>query len=163
MSLKPIGMKKKTTLLLCLCMLIIALHAQDKIPDSGINGSENNTVSIALNSDDSKREKVHDAKLLPVEKSTASNLEIYTVGRKENMDLSMKASALGTEEIVVLDIVEFDGLNYKLTDLDGRILEAKQIVSVETPVEFIYLIPSDYFIEVSSETELLQKFRIVKK
>jgi hypothetical protein len=156
-------MKKKTTLWLCLCLIMYTLHAQDKVPGSDINDSDNGSVSIALNSDGSPKEKIHDIKPLPPEKSTTSGLEIFTIEKKENMDFVLNASSAGNEEFVVLDIVEFDGLSYKLTDLDGRILEAKQIVSVETPVEFIYLIPSEYFIEVSSETELLQKFRIIKK
>lgn len=67
------------------------------------------------------------------------------------------------EKGFILNIDEFDGLGYRLTDLDGRILEANPIVSVETTIEIVYLISSVYFIEVSSDKEALKTFKIIKK
>ena len=156
-------MKKKTKLLFLLSMITVVIQAQETILTSGVQNSDVQTVTAAFNMKESSLEKIEELPATPINEKASTDIEIITLQKKEDLNFSLTASAISEDESVVLSIDEFDGLNYKLFDLDGRILDAKQIVSFETSVELIYLIPSDYFLEVSSDEEMLKKFKVVKK
>jgi len=144
-------------------MTTLVLQAQDKKLTSEIKDSDKEEVAMALNLEITSEINNEEAGALPFIESTSAKIIVETLQKKENLDFVLTASAIPEAESVLLSIDQFDGLSYKLYDLDGNILEARQIVSFETPVELIYLIPSDYFIEVSSDEELLKKFKIIKK
>ena len=156
-------MKKKTKLLILLWMITSVIQAQENAFTSDMQNSDAQIVSAQLSMDESSFEKIEEPVTTPVTNLNNTGIKIETLIKNENLDFSLIASAIEEEESVVLSIDKFDGLNYKLLDLDGHILDAKQIVSYETPIEFVYLIPSDYFIEVSSDAELLKKFKVIKK
>jgi len=156
-------MKKKTKLLFLLSMITLVIQAQENVFTSDVQNSDAQAVSAAFNMKESSFEKIEDVTATPINEKAIPNIEIETLQKKEDLNFSLTASAISEEESVLLSIDEFDGLKYKLLDLDGRILDAKQIVSFETSVELIYLIPSDYFLEVSSDEEMLKKFKLVKK
>lgn len=155
-------MKKKTKLLILLSMITLVIQAQEDAATSDLKKSDAHIVSAQLNLEKSSLEKIEEPVTTSV-KNMDTGIEIETLMKNEDLDFSLIASAISEEESVILSIDKFDGLNYKLLDLDGRILDAKQIVSYETPIELIYLIPSDYFIEVSSDEALLKKFKVIKK
>ncbi len=163
-------MKKKTKLLILMSMITLVMQAQEEVFTSNIQTSDAQTISMGLNTGESSIEKIEEPAALPITDHTntdfemaATDIEIITLQEKKDLSFSLTTSATSEDESVILSIDEFDGLNYTLTDLDGRILEANSIVSVETPMEFTFLIPSDYFIEVSSNEEILMKFKVVKK
>ena len=156
-------MKKKTRLLILLSMITLVIQAQEDAVTSDMKNSDVQIVSAQLNLKKSSLEKIEEPVTTPIKNVDNTGIKIETLVKNENLDFSLIASAISEEESVILSIDQFDGLNYKLLDLDGRILDAKQIVSYETPIEFVYLIPSDYFIEVSSDVELLKKFKVIKK
>lgn len=156
-------MKKKTKLLILLSMIAMATQAQENVFVSDDRNTEVQTASAALNMTDQSIEISEDVIARSNDQRNFPEIEIETIQKKEDLNFSLTASAISEEESVLLSIDEFDGLKYTLLDLDGRILDAKQIVSFETSVEFVYLIPSDYFLEVSSEEEMLKRFKVVKK
>lgn len=145
-------------------MTTMVIYAQDIVVlSSGTAGINNESGPIALNLDLSEVVEFESPSSSSTPESANTGLQIETIQKKEDLSFALTASSEPAEESIILSIDEFDGLSYKLSDLDGRILEAKQIVSVETFVEFIYLIPSDYFIEVSSEEGSLKTFKVIKK
>ena len=156
-------MKKKTKLLILLSMITLVIQAQEEAVTSDRQNSDAQIVSAKLNLEKSSFEKIEEPVTTAINNVDNTGIKIETLMKNEDLDFSLIASAISEEESVILSIDKFDGLNYKLLDLDGRILDAKQIVSYETPIELIYLIPSDYFIEVSSDEELLKKFKVSKK
>lgn len=156
-------MKLKVKLLIVLGMISLTLNAQEEVLIKSIQGSEHQLMSSQIEFKDVEFEQAEDKSATEMTESNNSVFQISAIHKKEGLKLEMDAIPLEDEESIMLSIDEFDGLNYTLSDLDGRILEANPIVSVETPVEFVYLIPSDYFIEVSTETEVLKKFKVIKK
>ncbi len=156
-------MKKKTKLLLFLCAITGIIYAQDEVFISDSTGIDDNAIAIAFNNEGTAIEKTDNASSSSIVEPHSYGLELVTIQDKEGLNFALSAWLEPTEESIILNIDEFDGLGYRLTDLDGRILEANPIVSVETTIEIVYLISSVYFIEVSSDKEALKTFKIIKK
>ena len=156
-------MRVKFNLLFFLCMLTIGMLAQDDVHITDEISTETETESMALNLDNTEFENTENSHTSLYSDLNIPDLVVSIIQAKQDLSFAVTASSNQDEENILLVIDEFDGLNYKLTDLDGRILDAMQIVSVETPIEFVHFIPSEYYIEIFSDDELLKTFKVIKR
>ncbi|MGD2035340.1 MAG: hypothetical protein PVF73_09815, partial [Bacteroidales bacterium] len=115
-------MKKTITLLLFLCMITWVIHAQKNVPVTGIQEDQNTPDPIALNLEEKVTEGIENPSAPFTDETMEPSIVISTVHKTDDMNLVLSASSNTLEERVILNIDEFDGLNYKLTDMDGRIL-----------------------------------------
>jgi len=53
-------------------------------------------------------------------------------------------------------------LTYQLFDSDGKLLENKEIVDVETTIQMYELSPAIYFLKVSDNDKEVKTFKIIK-
>jgi hypothetical protein len=92
--------------------------------------------------------------------------EIVTLGTNEiAMTISPSVFPNPTTDNLTLQVKDFstDKLNYELYNMQGMLLETKQINANQTQINMSRLPIATYFIKVISDNKQVQSFKIIKK
>ncbi len=99
--------------------------------------------------------------------------EIYVVtGLEESKDINLSVSAYPnpTTEFVKLIVESYkvENLSYQLYDMQGKLLDSKQIAGKQTSIVMSSLVPATYFVKVVKTSHDLSQqevkiFKIIKK
>ena len=92
---------------------------------------------------------------------------LIAIAIKELKDLKFEIIVFPnpTKDFVLLKIPieNFTGLQYKIYDIHGKLLQNKILKENETEISFANFSPSTYFIKVSDGNKVLKTFKIVKQ
>ena len=150
-------------LLLSLCL--IGLQAQEAIPAaggeaSGDGGSVSYSVgqifySILAGSDGTVIQGVQQ----PYEISVISGLPAA-----EGISLMISAYPNPATDFLILKVENLEGekLIYHLYDIQGKILENKQLTDNQTQIQMKNFVPATYFLKVIQGKSELKTFKIIK-
>lgn len=93
--------------------------------------------------------------------------EIYSLNiEKSDFDVSYCVFPIPTSEKIILKINNLKNMKYcyKIYDVQGVLLNSKNISSEETQIDFNYLPSAIYFIEIKNESDYkVASFKIIKK
>jgi hypothetical protein len=91
-------------------------------------------------------------------------IEISSNEDKYRISLELSVYPNPANEYLMLKVVNYksSNLTYQLYDLNGKLLENKEIVGVETTIEMDMLAPSIYFLKVTDNIQELKIFKIIK-
>ena len=93
-------------------------------------------------------------------------LEIYTTAGVEETEINLELTAYPnpTTDLLTLRIGNYDysELTYQLTDLHGKLLETKPLVSMRTNIKMENHPKSIYFLQVSNGQAISKTFKIIK-
>jgi hypothetical protein len=154
--------KKITTLLLCLCSIIMQAQQQEVISSSG-SYMENSSGSIAMTIGECVTKTHITANSIITQGFHQTNLLPPTVIKElAGLDYEILAYPNPVTESVTLRVEKPQGLYYILYDINGQILEQKEIEAIETEIDFKNLSPSDYIIRIINNDYEVKSFKIVK-
>jgi hypothetical protein len=92
--------------------------------------------------------------------------QTYTIStglNDTNLEIVLSAYPNPTTDFLTLNIEDTeDGLNYKLFDIKGKLIESKEINQTETKVNFQKYTPSIYFLKVMDKNKPIKTFKILK-
>lgn len=92
---------------------------------------------------------------------------LIAIAIKELKDLKFEITVFPnpTKDFVLLKIPieNIIGLQYKIYDIHGKLLQNKILKENETEISFANFSPSTYFIKVSDGSKVLKTFKIVKQ
>lgn len=91
--------------------------------------------------------------------------EILSIGITNiAIDLCLSAFPNPSSGLLTLQFENFKLENtcYQLTDMNGKLVETKKLISYQTIIDLNNLLPATYFIKVTTETKELKLFKIIK-
>jgi len=138
------------------------LYAQETVPAtggdaSGSGGSSSYTVGqVIYTTNTGTNGSVAQGVQQPYEIST-------TVGINEtSISLELSVYPNPTSNYLTLKIEETDGLIYQLLDMQGKLLDSKQVSSNTTQVEMERLPTSTYILKITKNSNPIKTFKIIK-
>ncbi|GAB4291257.1 MAG: hypothetical protein Kow0068_16560 [Marinilabiliales bacterium] len=89
---------------------------------------------------------------------------ITSIEDVEEVTLSVTAFPNPTTDYLTLSIEEYDlsNLSYKMFDMNGRLIQSKEINSNQTKIEMNSLLPATYFIKVFDGNKEIVTYKIIK-
>lgn len=82
-----------------------------------------------------------------------------------HINLSLTAYPNPTTDMLTLEISDFnsESLNYQFYDINGRVIDAKEITSEKTNIETSNIAPAIYFLKIAQKSNIIKIFKIIKK
>lgn len=79
-----------------------------------------------------------------------------------DLDLSVYPNPATDFLILKVDYYDNEKLSYQLYDINGKLLENKELTGSETQIQTSTLVPSTYFLKVVQENKLIKTFKVIK-
>ena len=151
-----------TTLLLLFAT--IQLYAQETVPAtggdaSGTGGSSSYTVGqVVYTTNTATSGSIAQGVQQPYEISTSVGIEVTEI------NLELMAYPNPTNNTLTLNIGNYDmeKLTYQLYDMQGKLLENRQVLNRSTTITMKNLPVSTYLLNIQDNSSLIKTFRIVK-
>ena len=142
----------------------VGLHAQETVPATGgdatgAGGSSNYTVGqVVYTTNTGTNGSVAQGVQQPYEISTSVGIEVTAI------NLELVAYPNPTNNALTLNIGNYNNekLTYQLYDMQGKLLDSKQVVNSSTTIGMQELPVSTYLLNVLDNNALIKTFRIVK-
>jgi len=95
----------------------------------------------------------------PYEISVETGIEVTEI------NLSVTAYPNPTRDFLQLRVEyqDFKDLSYQLYDMNGKLLQTKELIGTETQIDFSSYTPATYFVKVTQGNRELKIFKIIKK
>jgi hypothetical protein len=163
------GRHLKALLLPLFAFMVSAASAQVAIPVSGGNASGNNgSLSYSIGQ---AIYQVVDSSTGYVSQGVQQPYEIVLVTDAHDLPgirLEVSAFPNPAVDFLILNteasgIREFRNLEYRLCDMNGRLLHSQRINDHQTTIAMGHLVPSMYLVKVISENQEIKTFKIIKK
>lgn len=88
------------------------------------------------------------------------------IGLKEtdSIDFYLSAYPNPANDFLILKVNDYDNekLSYQLFDINGKLLENKELSGSETQIQTNTLVPSTYFLKVAQENNVIKTFKVIK-
>ena len=153
--------KKITTLVLCLCSIIIQAQQQEVISSLG-SYMENSSGSIEMTIGECVTKTHITANSILTQGFHQTNLTTTVIMEIAGLDFEIMAYPNPVMESITLRVEKPHGLLYILYDMNAQILDQRKIENIETEIDFGDLAPSDYIIKVINNDYEVKSFKIVK-
>ena len=155
-------MRSLTTIIALICT--VGLHAQETVlatggDATGAGGSSNYTVGqVVYTTNTGTNGSVAQGVQQPYEISTSVGIEVTAI------NLELVAYPNPTNNALTLNIGNYNNekLTYQLYDMQGKLLDSKQVISSRTIIGVQDLPVSTYLLNVLDNKSLIKTFRIVK-
>ena len=142
----------------------VGLYAQETVPATGgdatgAGGSSSYTVGqVVYTTDTGSNGSVAQGVQQPYEISTSVGIEVTAI------NLELVAYPNPTNNALTLNIGNYNNekLTYQLYDMQGKLLDSKQVVNSSTTIGMQDLPVSTYLLNVLDNNALIKTFRIVK-
>ena len=142
----------------------VGLHAQETVPATGgdatgAGGSSSYTVGqVVYIKNTGTNGSVAQGVQQPYEISISVGIEVTAI------NLELVAYPNPTNNALTLNIVNYNNekLTYQLYDMQGKLLDSKQVVDSSTTIGMQELPVSTYLLNVLDNNALIKTFRIVK-
>ena len=142
----------------------VGLHAQETVPATGgdatgAGGSSSYTVGqVVYTTNTGTNGSVAQGVQQPYEISTSVGIEVTAI------NLELVAYPNPTNNALTLNIGNYNNekLTYQLYDMQGKLLDSKQVVDSSTTIGMQELPVSTYLLNVLDNNALIKTFRIVK-
>jgi len=160
---------KKNLLILLGLIISLAVNAQEAIPvtggnASGSSGSVSYTIGqVAYITNNGTNGTVAQGVQQPFEISVITGIE-----QAKSINLNCSAYPNPTTDYLTLkvDNIEPSTLNFQLYDINGKLLENKQITSIESIISMKNLVAATYILKVIqmkySSSQEVKTFKIIK-
>lgn len=79
-----------------------------------------------------------------------------------NLHFDLTAYPNPTQDYVILETDHFEGLNYQLCNLEGKLINQNTLTTNQTEIDFSSLEPSLFFLRIYEGTKVIQTFKIIK-
>ena len=155
-------MRSLTTIIALVCT--VGLHAQETVPATGgdatgAGGSSSYTVGqVVYTTNTGTNGSVAQGVQQPYEISISVGIEVTAI------NLELVAYPNPTNNALTLNIGNYNNekLTYQLYDMQGKLLDSKQVVNSSTTIGMQELPVSTYLLNVLDNNAVIKTFRIVK-
>ncbi len=169
----PNSRKKKGSLLFPFCFLILMFlfsisttHAQEVIPTTGGNASGNGgSVSysvgqVVYTTNTGTSGTISQGVQHPYEISVITGID-----DPFGIQLTCTAYPNPVSDYLTIEIKDYknEDLSYLLYDINGRIIDSKQMTANRTTISMANLLPATYFLKIINKQTEVKIFKIVKK
>jgi len=142
----------------------VGLHAQETVPATGgdatgAGGSSSYTIGqVVYTTNTGTNGSVAQGVQQPYEISTSVGIEVTAI------NLELVAYPNPTNNALTLNIGNYNNekLTYQLYDMQGKLLDSKQVVNSTTSIGMQELPVSNYLLNVLDNNAVIKTFRIVK-
>jgi hypothetical protein len=142
----------------------VGLHAQETVPATGgdatgAGGSSSYTIGqVVYTTNTGTNGSVAQGVQQPYEISTSVGIEVTAI------NLELVAYPNPTNNALTLNIGNYNNekLTYQLYDMQGKLLDSKQVVNSTTSIGMQELPVSTYLLNVLDNNAVIKTFRIVK-
>jgi len=156
-------MRILTTLIALICS--VGLYAQETVPATGgdatgSGGSSSYTLGqVVYTTNTGSNGSVAQGVQQPYEISTSVGIEVTEI------NLELVAYPNPTNNALSLNIGNYNNekLTYQLYDMQGKLLDSKQVLNSSTTIGMVDLPVSTYLLNVLDNNSLIKTFRIIKK
>ena len=126
---------------------------------SGSGGSVNYTIGqIAYNSNNGTSGSLMEGIQIPYEIIVVTGIE----DKSMNLILSAYPNPTTTSMTLKVHNSDFRNLNYKLYNINGKLLINEPLLSTETKIQMNNVLPATYILKVSDGNREVKTFKIIK-
>ncbi|MEI6347711.1 MAG: T9SS type A sorting domain-containing protein [Bacteroidota bacterium] len=157
--------KLRLTALIFISFGLIGVQAQETIPASGGNSSGGGgSVSYSVGQITYSTNSGSNGSVLQGVQQPFEISEITAIEEAKGINLSLSVSPNPVTDHLTLRISDFEisNLSYQLYDLNGKLIETKNIESNQIGIETINLVPATYFLKVVQRKKEVKTFKIIK-
>jgi hypothetical protein len=157
--------KLRLTALIFISFGLIGAQAQETIPASGGNSSGGGgSVSYSVGQITYSTNSGSNGSVLQGVQQPFEISEISAIEEAKGINLSLTVSPNPVTDHLTLSISDFEisNLSYILYDLNGKLIETKDIESNQIDIETINLVPATYFLKVVQRKKEVKTFKIIK-
>lgn len=157
-------MKTLKIFLICIFYSNILNAQQLEIVNSGGGFFEKTEGSITFSIGEVLIETYTHGELCFTQGFCQANIKVTAVEEITGLEYELLAYPNPTKNFIILKIVrnKFSNLKYFLFDVNGKLLESKDIISTETNIPFHFLMPSVYFLKIIENQVVVKTFKIIK-
>ncbi|OGM08838.1 hypothetical protein A2Z67_02415 [Candidatus Woesebacteria bacterium RBG_13_36_22] len=163
-------MKYSSSILYFICSFFITssfteiLKAQNIVSTAG-DHFKNNTAQLSWTVGEVTIETLSGTSNILTQGFHQTNLIATAINEILDLGFEIKAYPNPTQDYLILKISKdkLNGMQYKLYDMQGKLLHHKLIEESETEISFKDLVPSTYLIKVIEMNKELKTFMIVKQ
>ncbi len=156
-------MKKIYLSLLLLWIPVAGIIAQEAVSSAG-NYQENAGISISWTLGEPVIETLHSENIILTQGFQQANITVTSVDEWLQLDFNITAYPNPASEILNIHIEEMqDKLFFTLYDLSGKTINSGKISGNDHQIDVSFLIDGTYFLRITSGTQMLKTFKIVKK
>lgn len=154
--------KKTATIIAFLLLGLGGLHAQETVPTAGgdaigSGGTSSYTVGqVVYTTATGTNGSVAQGVEQPYEISVTTGINETTI----NLEMSVYPNP--TTNYLQLKVEKFETLNVQLIDLQGKVIENKKVVGINTTIAMEALPKAIYFLKVTKDKQVIKTFKIIK-
>jgi hypothetical protein len=154
----------KLLLVVCLVHYGTLLNAQ-QIVTTGGDYHQNSSGSISYTIGEVAIETFSKTNNILTQGFHQTNLIAVAINEVKGLDFEISVFPNPTKDIVMLKVAmeKIVGMQYRLFDTNGKVLQNKFLERTETEISFDNLTPATYFIKVVQGKKDLKTFKIVKQ
>jgi len=151
--------------LFLLCMSFTSLYAQESTNASGgkaIGGGGSASYSVGqvlYHVQDQSAGSVAQGVQQPYEILVVTGIDISDI----QLDISAYPNPVNDFLILKIENYKLNNLSYHIYDLQGKMVENKNIVTNETSIAMSQLVPATYFVRIMEKEKTIKYFKIIKK
>jgi len=154
----------KNLLLFSLFLLIISFgtKAQQIISNEG-DYFENSDVSISWTLGEPVTETISDGTNILTQGFQQTKLSASEIFSINSDNINIKLFPNPTENFIYLKTSEFKNMNYRISDINGKILKEGNIISEMTEISVSKFPAAFYFFKIMKNKETIKIYQIVKQ
>lgn len=154
--------KWSITILLSLCTIILSAQNQEVISTTG-SFFENSAGSVSFTVGECFIQTFISPTIILTHGFHQPLHIIETdIPDREGLDFKISAYPNPVKEFISIDVQKYTGLYYIIYDMNGVVIERKEITSSKTEISFENLNPSIYLLKVFKSEMEVKAFKIIK-
>ena len=159
--------KKRLKLQACVLLLfgISGLQAQESINATGSNASSNSgSMSYSVGQVTFQTKTGSSGSITEGVQQPYEITIISAIKEASGINLSVTAYPNPTTDKFILSCNDFDisNVSYQLFDMNGKLLQSKNITTSQTDISISNLVPAIYFVKVIQHNTEIKTFKIIK-
>lgn len=153
--------KCSITILLSLCTMILLAQNQEVISTTG-NFFENTAGSVSFTIGECLTQTFVSANLTMTQGFQQHFYITTDITDGKGYDCLIMAFPNPAKEFVIIKVEKYTGLFYVIYDINGVLLERKEIVGSESQINLENLNPSIYMLKIFNNEKEVKAFKIIK-
>ena len=89
---------------------------------------------------------------------------VFGLEEINSINLHLSVFPNPAKDVLTIEVDDYDNekLSYQLYDINGKLLESKELTGCETQIQTNTLVPSTYFLKVIRDNKVIKTFKVIK-
>ncbi len=154
--------KSIITLISCCMLITFKSYSQDVIATAGCT-FQTSQGSLSWTIGESITETFTKTNSILTQGFHQSNLTITAIHENDISDINIKVYPNPATDFVNIKVNGFDEMSYQVFDINGSLIENKEIIDLKTTISFENLSSATYIVRILKRETEITTYKIIKK